>query len=104
MSRKLFISSIISVTLMATVPFAAHAQSEAPASEATSAESMTVSEGEIISSADGQRLGRVYKTFADGGAAVIVRHKMVVIPGQTLSRTEGKLTTSLSYREAMKRD
>jgi hypothetical protein len=104
MSRKLFISSIISVSLMATVPFAAQAQPEVQAPEATAVDSRAVSEGEIISTADGQRLGRVYKTFADGGAAVIVRHKMVVIPAQTLSRTEGKLTTSLSYREAMKRD
>lgn len=103
MSRKLLVSSIISVALMATVPYSAQAQSGGQATEAA-AESRPASEGEIISSADGQRLGRVYKTFADGGAAVIVRHKMVVIPGQTLSRTEGKLTTSLSYREAMKRD
>lgn len=103
MSRKLLICSIISVSLTATVPFAARAQSEVQTTEA-SAESWEVTKGEIISTADGQRLGRVYKTFADGGAAVIVRHKMVVIPAQTLSRAEGKLTTSLSYREAMDRD
>lgn len=103
MSRKLFICSIISLALTASVPFAARAQSADQPSVAA-AEATAPSEGEIISTADGQRLGRVYKTFADGAAAVIVRHKVVVIPAETLSRAEGKLATSLSYRDALKRD
>ncbi len=104
MSRKLFICSIISLALTATVPFSARAQSADQPPVAATEMATAPSEGEIISTADGQRLGRVYKTFADGAAAVIVRHKVVVIPADTLSRAEGKLTTSLSYRDALKRD
>ncbi len=99
MSRKLMVSSFLSVALMASVPYVAKAQeSEAPAVTLTAE-----NEGEMLYSADGRRVGAIYETFEDGGAGVIVQRKLIVIPAGTFAREDGKLKTTLTYRELMAR-
>ena len=57
--------------------------------------------GKMLVSADGSRIGAVYRVSDDGSAQVIVNGKLVSIPASTLSVTDGKLTTSMSRHEVM---
>ena len=55
-----------------------------------------VTEGALLFSQDGHRLGAVYKVTDDGSARLIVDGKMVTIPASTLSDVNGTLTTTLT--------
>ncbi len=59
------------------------------------------SKGKTLVTADGARIGSVYRVSDDGSAQVIVEGKLVSIPAATLSMTDGKLTTSLTKQEVM---
>jgi hypothetical protein len=59
-------------------------------------------EGKMLQSANGARLGAVYRVTDDGSAQLIVDGKMVTVPAATLSVVDGKLTTSLSKSEVRK--
>ena len=52
--------------------------------------------GVMLVSADGVRLGPVYRVSSDGSAQLIVKGKMATVPVTTLSMVDGRLTTSLS--------
>lgn len=73
---------------------AAVAQDQAGAAAATPVASAT--KGQMVVSANGARLGTVYRLTADGSPQVIIDGRMVTIPATTLSVSDGKLTTSLS--------
>jgi hypothetical protein len=55
-----------------------------------------VSKGQMLVSANGARLGTVYRVNSDGSPQIIIDGKMVTIPTSTLSSSNGKLITSLS--------
>lgn len=57
--------------------------------------------GKPIFSADGKRIGVVYRVTADGSPQVIINGKMVTIPASTVSATDGKYQTSLSKKDAV---
>jgi hypothetical protein len=57
--------------------------------------------GQTLTSANGSRLGTVYRVSADGGAQMIIGGKMITVPASTLSSVDGKLTTSLSKNEVL---
>jgi hypothetical protein len=59
-------------------------------------ESATAAKGQMLISANGTRLGVVYRVNADGSPQIIIDGKMVTIPAATLSSSNGKLVTSLS--------
>lgn len=58
--------------------------------------------GKMLQSANGARLGSVYRVKDDGSAQLIIDGKMVTVPAATLSVVDGKLTTSLSKSEVRK--
>jgi hypothetical protein len=55
----------------------------------------------MLISANGTRLGQVYRVGADGSAQIIIDGKMVTVPAATLSMSTGKLTTSLTKSEVL---
>jgi hypothetical protein len=57
--------------------------------------------GQVLISANGSRLGSVYRVGPDGSVQMIIDGKMVTVPGATLSSAEGKLTTSLTKSEVL---
>jgi len=61
------------------------------------------SEGVMLTASDGARLGAVYRVADDGSAVVIMNGKMVTVPVGTLSRVDGKLTTSMKKNELLSR-
>lgn len=78
------------------VPAAALADNHAASSM------VEVRRGDMLYTADGKRLGNVYRVTAEGAAQLIYRGKMISIAGSTLSQAEGKLTTSLTLVEVRK--
>jgi hypothetical protein len=60
------------------------------------------SEGKMLVSANGSRLGAVYRVTNDGSAQLIIDGKLVTVPAATLSIVDGKLTTSLSKSDVRK--
>lgn len=58
--------------------------------------------GKMLVTANGARLGAIYRVMEDGSAQLIVDGKMVTVPAATLSVVDGKLTTSLSKSDVRK--
>jgi hypothetical protein len=63
---------------------------------ATTPAAATVSKGQMVESANGARLGVVYRVAPDGSPQIMFDGKLVTIPASTLSSANGKLITSLS--------
>ena len=57
--------------------------------------------GKLLVTANGARLGTVYRVGPDGAAEIILDGKMVSVPASTLSNVDGKLTTSLTKSEIL---
>ena len=57
--------------------------------------------GKMLVTANGARLGTIYRVAADGAAQIIIDGKMVSVPASTLSNVDGKLTTSLTKSEVL---
>jgi hypothetical protein len=57
--------------------------------------------GTMLFSADGGRLGPVYRVTSDGAAQIIIDGKMTTVPAATISSKDGKLTTSLKKTEVL---
>jgi hypothetical protein len=71
--------------------------SAAQAQTATAAVAVgTISKGQMLVSANGARLGVVYRVAADGSPQIMFDGRLVTIPATTLSSSDGKLITSLS--------
>ena len=68
-------------------------------SQATSAP--VAEKGKMLISANGSRLGAVYRVGPDGSAQLIIDGRMVAVPASTLSSVNGKLTTSLTKSEVL---
>jgi hypothetical protein len=91
MEKVMKISSLLGASVMALTATVAQAQS-APAVAATS----VVLKGQMLVSANGSRLGLVYRVNADGSPQIILDGRVITIPLATLSSENGKLVTSLS--------
>lgn len=55
--------------------------------------------GQMLVTADGTRIGRVYQVSSDGSVRIILDYNLVTIPFATLSVKHGQLTTSLTRRQ-----
>jgi hypothetical protein len=55
----------------------------------------------MLVSANGARLGPIYRVVAGGAAQIFIDEKLVTVPGNTLSVADGKLTASLSKSEVL---
>lgn len=75
-----------------------------PVAAETPADAAAVSvaeKGKMLISSNGARLGAVYRVGPDGSAQIIIDGKMVAVPANTLSKSDGKLTTSLTKSEVL---
>lgn len=86
--KKIYLAAMMSV--LVAVPALAE-QAAAPA--------VVPVRGKVLLAAGGARLGPVYGVGADGSAQLIIDGRMISIPANTLSMTDGKLTTSLSKKD-----
>jgi hypothetical protein len=57
--------------------------------------------GKLLVTANGARLGTIYRVGPDGAAEIIIDGKLVSVPASSLSSVDGKLTTSLSKSEIL---
>lgn len=65
------------------------------------AEESKISRGTPVISAEGSRLGQVYRVTGDGSVQIILDGRMVTIPVSTLSTQNGAVTTSLKKPEVL---
>lgn len=87
-------SWLIMVMCAIVLPAVAQQSSDAPAAA-------VAEKGKMLVSANGARLGAVYRVVAGGGAQIIIDGKLVTVPGNTISLADGKLTTSLTKSEVI---
>lgn len=76
-------------------------EAAAPAAEAAApvAANVEAKRGEAIYTADGKRVGKIYQISREGNPQLIQDLRLVTVPAATLSRVDGKLTTSLTRKE-----
>jgi hypothetical protein len=72
------------------------AVAQVPAMSQAATAASAVSDGALLFSEDGHRLGAIYKVTDDGSAKLILEGKIVTIPASTMSEVNGKLTTTLT--------
>ncbi len=70
-------------------------------SSSAAATAAVAEKGKMLVSANGSRLGTVYRVGPDGAAEIIIDGKLVSVPATTLSNVDGKLTTSMSKSEIL---
>ncbi|MCB2047513.1 MAG: hypothetical protein KDE32_04715 [Novosphingobium sp.] len=87
------------IVLGAAVLASSMAPAIALADEATAPVMVEVKRGDMVYSADGKRIGNIYRVTETGDAQIIYRSKMITITNATLSQVEGKLQTSLTLAE-----
>jgi hypothetical protein len=88
-------SWLVLVLCAFTLPALAEGPTDAPAAAAVA------EKGKMLTSANGARLGAVYRVNPDGSAQLIIDGKLVNVPANTLSIANGKLTTSLTKSEVL---
>ena len=74
-------------------PIAVHAE-EAGAKAAVAA-------GKALYSANGQRIGAIYRVTQAGQVQLILEGRLVNVPAETISDNAGKLTTSLTKADLL---
>ena len=84
------------VVVMCAFVLPAAAQGTSDAAAAPVAE-----KGKMLIAANGARLAAVYRVGPDGSAQIIIDGKLVSVPANTLSKVDGKLTTSLTKSEVL---
>ncbi|HZG34006.1 MAG TPA: hypothetical protein VEZ59_12065 [Sphingopyxis sp.] len=88
------------LALLAAAPPALATDTAAPAAAALE---RAPREGEVLRDAKARIVGKVYRVQPSGGVLAIVNRETVRIPADTLSIVDGKLVTSLTKAEALKR-
>jgi len=81
----------------ALATFTAAAQNSSSAAAAAA----VAEKGKMLVSANGSRLGTVYRVGPDGAVQMILDGKMITIPASTLSSVDGRLVTSLSKHQVL---
>ena len=90
------------IVLGAAILSAGFAPVVALADEMAASSTMEVKRGDMLYTADGKRLGNVYRVSANGDAQLIYRGKMITVAVGTLTAAEGKLTTTMTLDEVRK--
>lgn len=96
MKKSWFLWVLFAVVLPAAAEAPSDAAPAAPAATAAVAE-----KGKMLTSANGARLGAVYRVGPDGAAQIIIDGKLVTVPANTISVANGKLVTSLTKSEVL---
>lgn len=93
------IHSVFALALgLVALPAAAQAPAAAPAAPAAATATPEIKTGDMVSSAEGRRIGRVDRVRGDA-VAVIRDMKMIYIPIATISAGEHGLVTTLTNKE-----
>ena len=61
----------------------------------------TVEVGKAIYSADGKKLGSVYKVAKDGAPQVIISGKLITVPASSVSLSGERIVTTLTRKDVM---
>jgi sporulation protein YlmC with PRC-barrel domain len=96
---RTFIALSAFAALSVATPAFADEVPAAAAPAAAEASSLQAKKGESIYTADGKRLGKIYQIDRAGNPQFIQDLRLLTVPAGTLSRVEGKLTTSLTRKE-----
>lgn len=103
------------VALLATIAALAVAPSAAMAGEtnqqvqaaadttAAGATAVTATAGKMLYGPDGRRIGSIYRVAANGNVELILDGKLVRVAASTLSEVNGKITTSQTKKELIRR-
>ncbi len=91
-----FITLALAATLagISAVPAAVNAQDVSKPS---------IAAGKALYNAKGSRIASVYRVTQAGAVQIILEGKLVTVPNDSLSQAEGKLVTSLTKSELLKR-
>jgi hypothetical protein len=65
------------------------------------ATTVAAAKGQMVTGADGSRLGVVNRLASDGSPQIIIDGRLVTIPANTLTAANGKLTTSLTKSQVL---
>jgi hypothetical protein len=60
-----------------------------------------ITTGKMVYTAEGKRVGAIYRLKEDGSAQVIVNGKLVTLPASTLSVVDGKVQTILAKQQIL---
>lgn len=94
--RKSYVAAVA-----ASIAFAAFSTVTATPAQAQAA--ATVEVGRAVYSADGKKLGAVYKVTKDGAPQVIVSGKLVTVPAASVSMSGDRIVTSLTRKDILTR-
>ena len=92
--RKSYVAAIA-----ASIAFAAF--STVTATPAQAQATATAEVGRAIYSADGKKLGAVYKVAKDGAPQVIISGKLVTVPAASVSLSGERIVTTLTRKDIM---
>jgi hypothetical protein len=101
--RSLVLVSLCAFAALSGTAFA-DAFNVSPASSSSqegTAAPASAAKGNMLISANGTRLGQVYRVGADGSAQIIIDGRMVSVPAASLSMSGGKLTTNLTKSQVL---
>jgi len=98
------IAAVATLATFALLPVAVHAaetsQTVRAATEAT-APAVSPTAGKSLYSANGQRIGAIYRVTQSGLVQLILDGKLITVPSSSLSEANGKLVTSLTKSELL---
>jgi hypothetical protein len=106
MTKFVPIALLATVATLAVIPsavFAAEANQQVRAVADGQAAGATATVGKMLYGPDGQRIGSVYRANSNGDAQLIINSRLVTVPAATLSLANGKLATSLTKSEIVRR-
>ena len=93
---------LIAAALFAVNFTAAPAFADETAAPAATSGALNLKVGESITGANGKRIGRIYQLSRQGDAQIIDDLRLLTVPASTLTRTDGKLVSTLSLRDLTK--
>jgi len=98
-------ATVATLALVPTAVFAAEGNQDvrAAADAATAPAAVAVSVGKMLYGPDGNRIASVYRVTAAGDAQIILDGRLLTVPASTLSSVDGKVATSLTKREIVRR-
>lgn len=91
--------TLAAASLIAVPAIASETAQDAAAPASAEAAAPVAKAGQAIFSADGRRLGSIYRVAADGSAQMLLDGRMFTIPAETISQNDGKIVTSLSKKD-----
>ena len=101
MKKSVTLALIASAATMAvpSVVFAAESSQSVQAAAEEVAAPVEVNAGQMLYSADGKRIAKIYRVNEEGSPQIIMDGRLITVPASTLTDMDGKVATSLSKRD-----